>query len=184
LYTKNPPPPNFGTFFEGLREWKTLVYFMTIWYFKGYLMYFTAVFKKLSHHTLAGFDLTTHSSESRFETTRPRHHLVYFVVIDIYSPILVCCTKKNLATLKANIRIFKQKKGDNQGGQIGRILGLFADCFLGDSFGKYLSDNFLPTFIQTQLNSNFYKIWVGQYRSRDLGGSSPMREDGNWEKVW
>jgi hypothetical protein len=74
--TKNP---KFGNFFEGNR--RCLVYFSQFGIFYGYLVYFMVIWYIM---WLFGIFYG---------------HLVYYVVIWSIFSVLVCCSKKNLATL-------------------------------------------------------------------------------------
>jgi hypothetical protein len=76
--TKNP---NLGKFWRAL-DWKMLIYFMAIW---NILMIFGIFYDHLEHFVFIWYILCSFGTFCV--------HLVHFV------PVLVSCTKKNMATL-------------------------------------------------------------------------------------
>jgi hypothetical protein len=73
-------PPNLCKFWRVLQG-TMLVYFTAIWSFFGHLVYFVATWSIMWPFGLFCC------------------HLVYFMFIWYICPVLVCCSKKNLATL-------------------------------------------------------------------------------------
>jgi hypothetical protein len=127
--------PNLGRF------WTDLVYFMHIW----------SILRLLGIHILWPFGIFC-------------EHLVYFMVIWFIFPVLVCCTKKYLATLLTSRAPSKRCQFGSQPGRRGQRCTRAVKKIGKNLVMVFNLDNIAETLTSVPLNWIIYSIVFSGFR--------------------